>query len=122
MNNKKKALQLRNSTAEFLIFSYQTGGDGVEVRVQDGTVWLSQKSLGQLFDTTPENILMHLKNIFKNEELSADSVTTVATYLHGFLPSCRRVTIFRKTFFAWGNMVVQASMNYGNLNSSFRFA
>jgi len=77
VDKKKKNLQLRNSTAEFLIFSYQTGGDGVEVRVQDGTVWLSQKSMGSLFDTTPENILMHLKNIFKDEELTADSVAKI---------------------------------------------
>jgi len=45
----KKSLQIRNSTAEFLIFSYQTGGDGVEMRVQDGTIWLSQKQIGSLF-------------------------------------------------------------------------
>ena len=68
-------LQIRNSIAEFLIFSYQTGGDGVEVRVQDGTIWLSQKLIGTLFDTTPENVLMHLNNIYKDEELIADSTT-----------------------------------------------
>ena len=77
-NNKKTKqtnLQIRNSTAEFLILSYQSGGDGVEVRVQDGTIWLSQKNMGQLFDTSPDNIGLHLKNIFKDEELQADSVT-----------------------------------------------
>jgi hypothetical protein len=76
--SKKKTiddLRLRNSTAEFLIFTYQTGGDGVEVRVQDGTVWLSQKSMGLLFDTSPDNIGLHLKNIFNEDELNADSVT-----------------------------------------------
>jgi hypothetical protein len=44
---KKKSpnsMRLRNSTAEFLTFAYQTGGDGVEVRVLDGTIWLSQKA------------------------------------------------------------------------------
>ena len=76
MNKKKppKSLHIRNSTAEFLIFSYQTGGDGVKVRVQDGTIWLSQKQMGMLFDTSSDNIGLHLKNIFK-EELSSDSVT-----------------------------------------------
>ena len=72
---KKKSVQLRNSTAEFLIFSYQSGGDGVEVRVQDGTIWLSQKQMGYLFDTSSDNISLHLKNIFKEEELHQDSVT-----------------------------------------------
>jgi len=71
--SKKKSpndLRIRNSTAEFLVFSYQTGGDGVEVRVQDGTVWLSQKNMGLLFDTSADNIGLHLKNIYVEEELS----------------------------------------------------
>ena len=74
---KKKSpnsVHLRNSTAEFLTFAYQTGGDGVEVRVQDGTIWLSQKNIGLLFETTPENVLMHLKNIYAENEL-AESAT-----------------------------------------------
>jgi hypothetical protein len=70
---KKKSphsVRIRNSTAEFLTFAYQTGGDGVEVRVEDGTIWLSQKNMGLLFETTPENVLMHLKNIYDESELS----------------------------------------------------
>ncbi|MBL9132701.1 MAG: virulence RhuM family protein [Verrucomicrobiaceae bacterium] len=77
---KKKSpnsVRLRNSTAEFLTFAYQTGGDGVEVRVEEGTIWLSQKNIGLLFETTPENVLMHLKNIFAGEELSEDSVAKI---------------------------------------------
>jgi hypothetical protein len=74
---KKKtpnSVRIRNSTAEFLTFTYQTGGDGVEVRVQDGTIWLSQKNMGELFMTSSDNIGLHLKNIFKEGELSAASV------------------------------------------------
>lgn len=70
---KKKSpnsVRIRNSTAEFLTFAYQTGGDGVDVRVQDGMIWLSQKNIGLLFETTPENVLLHLKNIFAENELS----------------------------------------------------
>jgi hypothetical protein len=69
-SKKNHHLRIRNSTAEFLIFSYQTGGDGVEVRIQDGTIWLPQKLMGQLFDTSSDNIALHLKNIFVDEELS----------------------------------------------------
>jgi hypothetical protein len=68
--NKKRNFRIRNSTAEFLIFSYQTEGDGVEVRVQDGTIWLSQKLMGRRFDTSTDNIALHLKNIFAEKELS----------------------------------------------------
>jgi len=69
-----KTLQIRNSTAEFLIFTKQAGENGIEVRVQDGTIWLSQKLMAALFDCTPENITMHLKNIFAEGELSEISV------------------------------------------------
>ena len=71
---KAKPLVIRNSTAEFLTFAYQAKGDGVEVRVQEGTIWLSQKNMGLLFDTTPENVLTHLKKIFAEEELAENSV------------------------------------------------
>ncbi|MDR0645419.1 MAG: virulence RhuM family protein [Elusimicrobiota bacterium] len=71
---KNKNLQIRNSTAEFLIFAYQSHGDGVEVRVQDSTIWLSQKNMGILFDTSSDNIGLHLKNIFKERELKEVSV------------------------------------------------
>ena len=74
---KKKSpnsVRIRNRTAEFLTFAYQTGGDGVEVRVQNGTIWLSQKNMGELFMTSSDNIGLHLKNIFKEGELSAASV------------------------------------------------
>ncbi len=42
--------------------------------MQDGTIWLSQKNMGLLFETTPENVLMHLKNIYAENEL-AESAT-----------------------------------------------
>jgi hypothetical protein len=71
-----KHLQIRNSTAEFLIFTKQTGGsDNIEVRVQNGTIWLSQKLMAALFDCSTDNIGLHLKNIFAESELDESSVT-----------------------------------------------
>jgi len=70
-----KTLQIRNSTAEFLIFTKQTGENGIEVRVQDGTIWLSQKLMAALFDCSTDNISLHLKNIFAEGELDENSVT-----------------------------------------------
>jgi len=77
MNNKEKnnKLQIRNSTAEFLIFASQSGGEAIEVRVQDGTVWLSQKNMGLLFDTSSDNVGLHLKNIYAEAELNEISTT-----------------------------------------------
>lgn len=70
-----KKLQIRNSTAEFLIFTNQVKEDGIEVRVQNDTIWLSQKLMAALFDCSTDNISLHLKNIFKEEELDENSVT-----------------------------------------------
>ena len=67
---KKGKKQIRNSTAEFLTFAYQSKGDGVEVRAQDGTIWLSQKNIGLLFDSSTVNIGLHLKNIYAEGELN----------------------------------------------------
>jgi len=72
---KSDNLQIRNSTAEFLTFSYQQGADGVDVRVQDGTVWLSQKGIGHLLNTSSDNIGLHLKNIYAEDELSESATT-----------------------------------------------
>ena len=77
MNKKEKnsKLQIRNSTAEFLTFAYQSKGDGIEVRVQDGSIWLSQKNMGLLFDTSVDNIGLHVKNIYTESELDEISTT-----------------------------------------------
>ncbi|MEI6765963.1 MAG: virulence RhuM family protein [Bacteroidota bacterium] len=72
---KNKSLQIRNSTAEFLIFTSQAGENGIEVRYQDETIWLSQKMMAVLFDCSADNISLHLKNIFKEHELDENSVT-----------------------------------------------
>ena len=69
-----KSLTIRNSTAEFLIFTNQAGEDGIEVRYQDETIWLTQKLMAELFDVGIPTINEHLKNIFESGELDPDSV------------------------------------------------
>ncbi|MCK5320403.1 virulence RhuM family protein [Candidatus Parcubacteria bacterium] len=64
-----KKLTIRNSVAEFLIFTSQAGEDGIEVRVQDENVWLTQKLIAKLFDVNIPNINEHLKNIYASKEL-----------------------------------------------------
>ena len=72
--SKTRKVQIRNSTAEFLVFTTQAGVDGVEVRIQDETVWLTQKLIAELFDVDVRTISEHLKNIFGSRELEEDSV------------------------------------------------
>jgi len=73
MSDDKK-LHIRNSTAEFLIFTRQGGEDGIEVRVAEETVWLTQKLISVLFDKGRSTIAGHLKNIFESGELEEKSV------------------------------------------------
>ena len=75
---KEKKMQIRNSTADFLVFTKDSGSDSIEVRVQDHEVWLTQKSLGQLFDVDRSVITKHLKNVFQEGEL--DETTTCANF------------------------------------------
>ena len=70
-----KKFEIRNSTAEFLIFQIEGKEGGVQVMYRDETVWCSQKAMAQLFDCSTDNIGLHLKNIFKSGELQEDSVT-----------------------------------------------
>ena len=71
---KNKNLQIRNSTAEFLVFTRQAGESTIEVRVEDETVWLTQKLLAALFEVDVRTVNEHLKNIFKTCELDENSV------------------------------------------------
>lgn len=70
-----KKFEIRNSTAEFLIFQIEGKEDGVQVVYHKESVWCTQKAMAQLFDCSSDNIGLHLKNIFKSGELQEDSVT-----------------------------------------------
>jgi hypothetical protein len=63
-------LTIRNSTAEFLMFTSQSGENGIEVLYQDETIWLTQKMMAEQFQVDVRTINEHLQNIFKNAELS----------------------------------------------------
>lgn len=72
INHDKKLI--RNSTAEFLIFTSQAGEQSIEARYEDETVWLTQKLMAELFAVDVRTVSEHLKNIFADGELSEDSV------------------------------------------------
>ena len=71
---KNKKLQIRNSMVDFLVFTRDAHEEGIEVRVQDQDVWLTQKAIGQLFDVDRSVVTKHLKNIFESGELAENSV------------------------------------------------
>ena len=73
MANKRNEIQIRNSTVDFLVFTRDAGEDGIEVRVQNHDVWLTQRAIGQLFDVDRSVVTKHLKNVYGSGELSEDS-------------------------------------------------
>ena len=73
MSDESDKNRIRNSTAEFLIFSAQSGGDGIEVRYENETIWLTQKLTARLFDVSVPTINEHLKNIFAQGEIDAEA-------------------------------------------------
>lgn len=73
MTNDNKRL-IRNSTAEFLIFTAQAEEQSIEARYEDETVWLTQKLMAELFAVSIPTVNEHLKNIFDSGELSTESV------------------------------------------------
>ena len=67
-------LQIRNSTAEFLIFQAEDQAQGVQVYYQDEMIWATQEAIATLFDKGRSTITEHLKHIFESGELQADVV------------------------------------------------
>lgn len=61
-------------TGEVILYQTEDGAAQISLRAMDGTVWLTQAEMADLFDTSKQNISLHLRNIFSDGELVADSV------------------------------------------------
>ena len=94
-----KDLMIRSSSAEFLIFERQTHDKGIQVRFEDGDLWLTQKSIGELFDTTRNNITMHINEIYSTYELDEKSTS-------------KKLLLVQKE----GNREVKRNIQYYNLD------
>lgn len=69
-----KRFDIRNSTAEFLIFMAEGKEDGVQVMYADETIWCTQDAIATLFGKGRSTIAEHLSNIFKEGELTREAV------------------------------------------------
>lgn len=124
--------QLRPAmTQQVQLFTSADGQAQLQVALEHDTLWLSQAQMGELFDTTPENVLMHLKNIFRDEELAEQATTKDFLVVRqegarqvrrrikhysldaiisvGYRVSSRRATQFRQ----WATRVLQAHLVEG---------
>ncbi len=59
--------------SQIIIYQTESGQTKIDVRLENETVWLTQKLMAELFQTTPQNITIHLKNIFEEGELQEDA-------------------------------------------------
>jgi len=76
--SEEKRTNIRNSTAEFLIFTGQSGENSIEVRIAEDSVWLTQKLMGTLFEVSVPTINEHLTNLFNNKEI--DRTATIRNF------------------------------------------
>lgn len=61
-------------SSQLIIYQTEKGETKLEVRLENETVWLTQKLMAELFQTTKQNISLHLQNVFEEGELSENSV------------------------------------------------
>ena len=95
-----KRREIRNSTAEFLIFQIEGKEQGVEVYYKDKTVWCTQKAMGMLFDCSSDNISVHLQNIYDTDELKKEATT-------------EKISVVRRE----GNRDVNRTLQFYNLDA-----
>ena len=89
-----------NNNSQILIYQTEDGQTKIDVRLQDETVWLTQRMLAELFQTTPQNITLHLKNIYQEGELQEDR-------------TCKDFLQVQRE----GTRTVQRQVNYYNLDA-----
>ena len=140
MADSKEAQFQPAMTQQVQLFTSADGQAQLQVALEHDTVWLSQAQMGQLFDTTPENVLMHLKNIFKDDELAEQATTKDFLVVRqegarqvrrrikhysldaiisvGYRVSSRRATQFRQ----WATRVLQAHLVEGYTLNQRRLA
>lgn len=140
MADSKEAPDLPAASQQVQIFTSADGQAQLQVALEHDTLWLSQAQMGELFDTTPENVLMHLKNIFNEGELAEPATTKDFLVVRqegarqvrrrikhysldaiisvGYRVSSRRATQFRQ----WATRVLQAHLVEGYTLNQRRLA
>lgn len=94
----------------FILYTTPEGAVKLNVLLLDETIWLTQKAMGILFDTTPQNITIHLKNIFESGELEEEA--TCKEFLQVQMEGGREVSRKQKMY----NLDVIISVGYGKFS------
>lgn len=88
--------QMMPVQSRLLLYRTEDGRARVEIRLQDETVWMTQAAMAELYQTTPQNITLHLKTIYQEGEL--DPQATCKEFLQVQSKGPRRVSRNRKFY------------------------
>ncbi len=69
--------------SQIIIYQIESGQTKIEVRLQDESVWLTQQLMAELFQTTQQNISLHILNIYEEEELAPEATHKNYLSVHG---------------------------------------
>src|SRR5690625_1770254 len=61
--------------SELILYTNEDGQSRIQLRANDGTVWLTQRDMAELFQVSTDNIGLHLKNIYTDDELSSEATS-----------------------------------------------
>ena len=86
--------------SNILLYEAEEGNVNVDVILKDETIWLTQKSMAEVFDCSSDNVSLHLKNIFEDNELDKNSTT-------------EKISVVRKE----GNRNVNRELEFYNLDA-----
>ena len=84
------------SRSEIVLYQTEDGRTSISVRLEDETVWLTQGAMAELFQTTPQNITLHLKNIYQEGELA--EAATCKDFLQVQIEGTRQIERNRKFY------------------------
>lgn len=88
------------NNSQIIIYQTENGQTKIDVKLENETVWLTQKLMAELFQTTPQNITIHLKNIFEEGELQENA-------------TCKDFLQVRQE----GNRIVERTQKFYNLDA-----
>jgi hypothetical protein len=93
---------------EIIIYQTEDKSISLEVRIEDDTVWLTQAQMAELLQTTPQNITLHIKNIYKEKEL--EMISTCKDFLQVQIENKREVR--RKTIISGSTGASSGERNF----------
>jgi hypothetical protein len=78
-----------DNKTDLLIYQTEDGNTKIDVKLENGTVWMTKKAIAELYQTTSQNITLHIKNVYEENELHQDS--TCKEYLQVQIEGSREI-------------------------------